>query len=51
MEGVVDRLTRPDAEDQDRGLLDAYDEANDEPRGHVVGTNEAPDDSSDEGAK
>jgi integrase len=26
-----------DAEDQDRGLLDAYDDASD-PRGHVVGT-------------
>ncbi len=36
-----------DAEDQDRGLLDAYDAATDTARGHVVGTNDAPNDSSD----
>jgi hypothetical protein len=33
-----------DAEDQDRGLLDAYDAANDPGCGHVVGTTAAPDD-------
>jgi hypothetical protein len=36
-----------DAEDQDRGLLDAYDAAS----GHVVGTAGEVDDSSDEGPK
>jgi hypothetical protein len=35
-----------DAEDQDRGLLDAYDAANNPGCGHVVGTNGALDDSS-----
>lgn len=39
-----------DAKDQDRGLLDAYDEANDEPRGHVVGTETTPKAHSDEEA-
>jgi len=53
LEGVVDRLTRPDyghlaqdAEDQDRGLLEAYDAANEPGRGRV-GANDAPNDSSD----
>ena len=38
-----------DAEDQDRGLLDAYDAASDA-RGHVVGTETAPEDHPDEDA-
>jgi integrase len=37
-----------DAEDQDRGLLDAYDTARDAGCGHVVGTAGERDDSSDE---
>ncbi len=35
-----------DAEDQDRGLLDAYDAATDN-RGHAVGTNPADEDAHD----
>jgi hypothetical protein len=38
-----------DAEDQDRGLLDAYDTASETGCGHVVGTTGELDDSSDEG--
>ncbi len=37
-----------DAEDQDRGLLDAYDDATDSSDGHVVGTADGLPNSSDE---
>jgi integrase len=40
-----------DAEDQDRGLLDAYDTAADSGCGHIVGTAGELDDSSDERSK
>jgi len=39
-----------DAEDQDRGLLDAYDDANDPGCGHVVGTESVADDTHDDQA-
>jgi integrase len=39
-----------DAEDQDRGLLDAYDAANEPGCGHVVGTEAAEEDAADDQA-